>query len=67
MQKKNLVHCIYFYFFSGTYKIQKTELRNEGFDVNIVKDKLYFKNPKTGFVPLTESLYTNIINGAVKV
>lgn len=52
---------------TGTFKIQKTDLKKEGFNVHEVKDKLYFKDPKKGFVSLTESLYNDIINGVIKV
>lgn len=51
----------------GTFKIVKTDLRKEAFNLNIVKDKLYFKDPAKGFVPITHQLYEDLMNGAVKV
>lgn len=29
-------------FVSGTYKLKKVELQKEGFDVNVIKDPIYF-------------------------
>ena len=31
---------------TGTYKLQKTDLQEEGFDVTKVKDDIYFMGPK---------------------
>ena len=33
---------------TGTYKLQKTELQKEGFDVTRVQDPIYFMGPKVG-------------------
>lgn len=55
------------WFCTGTYKVVKTDLQAESFNVNKVKDPIYFKDPAKGFVPVTESLYNDIINGVVKV
>lgn len=52
---------------TGTFKVKKTDLRNEGFDPNVVQDKLYFKHPVKGFLPINESLYNDIVSGAIKV
>lgn len=57
----------FFFLLLGTYKVQKIDLRNEGFNVNIIKDKVFYKDPRKGFVPLTEALYNDIINNVVKV
>lgn len=52
---------------TGTYKVKKTELKNEAFDPQQTIDRLYFKHPVKGFLPITETLYNDIITGAVKV
>ena len=31
---------------TGTYKLQKTELQKEGFDVNSIDDPVFFMGPK---------------------
>ena len=31
---------------TGTYKLQKTELQKEGFDVNNIEDPVFFMGPK---------------------
>ena len=31
---------------TGTYKLQKTELQKEGFDVNTIADPVFFMGPK---------------------
>ena len=33
---------------TGTYKLQKTELQKEGFDVTRIQDPVYFMGPKVG-------------------
>lgn len=57
----------FFLFFTGTYKVMKTNLKNEGFDPQAIQDKLYFKHSVKGFLPINESLYNDIITGAIKI
>ncbi|XP_065226308.1 long-chain fatty acid transport protein 4-like isoform X1 [Planococcus citri] len=52
---------------TGTYKVKKTDLKNETFDPSKTNDRLYFKHSVKGFLPITESLYSDIVTGAVKV
>ena len=48
-------------FSPGTFKLSKTKLRDEGFNVGQVCDPVYFMNPKTRqYEPLTESVYREI-------
>ena len=48
---------------TGTYKVKKTKLRNEGFDINQVKDKMFYKGPKDKmYKPLTRADYDNIMH-----
>lgn len=47
---------------TGTYKLQKTELQNEGFDVNRIKDAVYFMGPRdTTYKLLDPEAYANLI------
>ena len=56
------------YFISGTYKLKKNELQNEGFDLSKITDPIYFLNAKLGkYVKLDGELYRNIMAGKQKV
>uniref|UniRef100_A0A8K9X0Z5 Arachidonate--CoA ligase n=1 Tax=Oncorhynchus mykiss TaxID=8022 RepID=A0A8K9X0Z5_ONCMY len=49
---------------TGTYKFQKTDMRQDGFDPSMVSDKLYFLDPTRGrYVELHQELYSSIISG----
>jgi solute carrier family 27 fatty acid transporter 1/4 len=51
---------------TGTFKIKKTELQEDGFDPLKVKDKLYFRSGKE-YVPLTSQLYQDILDGLMTI
>ncbi|PSN39832.1 hypothetical protein C0J52_19191 [Blattella germanica] len=51
---------------TGTFKIKKNELQNDGFDPIKIKDKLYFRSGKE-YVPLTTQLYQDILKGVIRV
>jgi len=42
---------------TATMKHQKVELRNEGIDIDKVKDPLFYLDDKKGYVPLTRDVY----------
>ena len=44
--KKVLFRLIRQLHLTGTYKLQKTELQKEGFDVNNINDPVFFMGPK---------------------
>jgi citronellyl-CoA synthetase len=49
---------------TGTHKIKKTALRDEGFEPTQITDPLFFLDPnKEQYVPLTEELYEEIVSG----
>ncbi|KAK6481081.1 long-chain fatty acid transport protein 4-like [Huso huso] len=53
---------------TGTYKFQKTEMRQEGFDPKVVSDRLYVLDCSKGkYVPLDEEVYRNIQSGKQKL
>ncbi|KAK1155752.1 long-chain fatty acid transport protein 4-like [Acipenser oxyrinchus oxyrinchus] len=53
---------------TGTYKFQKTEMRQEGFDPKVVSDRLYVLDCSKGkYVPLDEEVYCNIQSGKQKL
>ncbi|PNF41524.1 hypothetical protein B7P43_G13038 [Cryptotermes secundus] len=51
---------------TGTFKIKKIELQEDGFDPSKIKDKLYVRSGKE-YVPLTSQLYQDILKGAIKI
>ncbi|XP_044746238.1 long-chain fatty acid transport protein 4-like isoform X2 [Coccinella septempunctata] len=53
---------------TGTFKIQKTILQEEGFDRNVIQDELYFLNPSTKeYVELDSNIYEDIINSRIRL
>ena len=52
----------------GTHKLKKTTLQAEGFNVNVVKDRLYYMNTRSGeYESLTEEVHRDICNGKVRL
>ena len=53
---------------TGTFKHKKVDLRNEGFDITKISDKLYYKdnNIKT-YIQLTPEIYNNIIREEIRI
>ena len=53
---------------TGTYKFQKTKLRQEGFDLGAVKDKLlYYDSNVKKYLDLDEEKYARIICGEIRM
>ncbi|XP_018419558.1 PREDICTED: long-chain fatty acid transport protein 4 [Nanorana parkeri] len=53
---------------TGTYKFQKTDMRKEGFDPNVVKDALYVLDSLQGkYIPLDHEVYERIQSGKLKL
>lgn len=54
--------------FTGTMKISKYELRQEGYNLDKVKDPVYYLSHKTGkYKPLTRDIYEDIVNAHHRV
>ncbi|XP_048198497.1 long-chain fatty acid transport protein 1 isoform X1 [Perognathus longimembris pacificus] len=50
---------------TGTFKIQKTRLQQEGFDPRQTSDQLFFLDLKQGhYLPLDEGVYSRLCSGA---
>ena len=50
--------------FTATHKIQKVSLKNEGFNINALKDPLFVLLPESSeYVPLTKEIYQDISEG----
>ncbi|KAL3287521.1 hypothetical protein HHI36_001990 [Cryptolaemus montrouzieri] len=53
---------------TGTFKIQKVDYQKEGFNIDLVKDKVYFLDPKRKeYVEVERELYNDICNCQVRV
>ncbi|OCT65387.1 long-chain fatty acid transport protein 4 [Xenopus laevis] len=53
---------------TGTYKFQKTEMKNEGFNPHSVKDALYVLDSQQGrYTPLTPDMYSRIQTSKFKL
>ena len=53
---------------TGTFKLQKSTLKKEGFDIGIIEDKLFYFDPKTiMYFALDESKYEKIIRGEIRM
>lgn len=52
---------------TATHKHQKVTLKKEGADPALVSDPLYFRTDSGAFVPLTQSLYRDVVEGRARV
>ncbi|KAF5290912.1 hypothetical protein FQR65_LT11494 [Abscondita terminalis] len=53
---------------TSTFKLQKFNLRREGFNINVVTDPIYFYDPYVKkYVLLTDEIYNNIIAGNIRI
>lgn len=52
----------------GTFKLKKLDLQKEGYNLDVVKDPLYYLDQRTGmFNSLTREVYAQIIDKKFKV
>lgn len=51
---------------TGTYKLRKLDLRDEGFNPTVITDKLYFHDKST-YVPIDMNLYNDIISAKIRL
>ncbi|XP_023020391.2 fatty acid transport protein 1 isoform X2 [Leptinotarsa decemlineata] len=53
---------------TGTYKMKKNDLQNEGFDPSKISDNIYYLSSSTGiYEKLSPQIYNDINNGTVRV
>ena len=53
---------------TGTFKLQKSTLKKEGFDIGIIEDKLFYFDPKAiMYFALDESKYEKITRGEIRM
>jgi len=52
---------------TGTFKLKKVDLRNEGYDLSKVHDQMYYLNSKAArYEPLSTQVYADIKNGKIR-
>ncbi|XP_066596385.1 long-chain fatty acid transport protein 4 isoform X2 [Prorops nasuta] len=51
---------------TGTFKLKKKDLQEEGYDPRKIRDKLYYLDPKLGYQPLTPEVYDLIQQGKIR-
>ncbi|CAH1159180.1 unnamed protein product [Phyllotreta striolata] len=52
---------------TGTFKVKKNELQNDGFDINIIVDPLYmYDSKKVDYIPMKD-VYNDIIEGNLRL
>lgn len=47
--------------------MKKLQYQKEGFDPDVIKEPLYFRNASGQFVPVTPQIFTEICHGKVKL
>jgi len=51
-----------------TFKQKKQQLAREGFDSSVVKDPLFFQNPKSGeYQPIYLTVYRSMLEGSIRL
>jgi acyl-CoA synthetase (AMP-forming)/AMP-acid ligase II len=54
--------------FTGPYKIKKVTLKKESYNIDIIKDEMYFwDSSNKKYCPLDDELYKKIINGKIRI
>ena len=53
---------------TGTFKLQKKKLKEEGFDPSKVSDQLFYLDAKGGhYVEIDENIYADILSGNIRI
>ncbi len=52
---------------TGTFKVRKVDLVNDGFDPAKVTGELWFREPEGGYAPLTAEVYAKILAGEYRL
>jgi len=54
--------------FVGTFKLKKTAYKKDGFNPSMVKDKLFYLDPRTGeYEELHAKVYSDIVTGKIRI
>ncbi|XP_076025679.1 long-chain fatty acid transport protein 2-like [Genypterus blacodes] len=52
---------------TGTFKQMKVKLGEEGFDPAIITDPLFFLEDNRGYVPMTQEIFSSIMDGKIRL
>lgn len=52
---------------TGTFKLKKRDLQNEGFDINKIKDPLYFLNSDGTYREFSQKDFDDVMNGRARL
>ncbi|XP_043252621.1 long-chain fatty acid transport protein 4 [Colletes gigas] len=52
---------------TGTFKLKKKDLQQDGFNIKTITDPVYFLDHTGAYVKLTEQLYNDIIEGKARI
>lgn len=53
---------------TGTYKLRKVDYQKEAFDLDKVKDEVFFLDPsKRSYVPFTKELHDDLKTGKIRI
>ncbi|XP_061890297.1 long-chain fatty acid transport protein 2-like [Entelurus aequoreus] len=52
---------------TATFKLMKVRLVEEGFNLALIKEPLYFLEDQKGYVPLTQDLFQSVQEGRIKL
>lgn len=52
---------------TGTYKLKKLDLQKEGFNVELIKDQMYYCNSNGLYQELTLEAYNDILSGKIRL
>lgn len=53
---------------TGTFKMKKAKLVEEGFDPALIQDPLYFLDlALKKYIPLTQDIYNSVLTGSIKL
>jgi len=62
------ISCSFVVQFVGTFKLKKMDYKKDGFNPLVVKDKLFYLDPKTGeYEGLDMKAYTDIVTGQMRI
>jgi len=51
---------------TGTFKLRKVELQQQGFNPEIIDDELFYAQPDGVYAPLTPSVYERIVRNELR-
>lgn len=53
--------------FTGTYKLKKNDLQEEGFNSSSISDSIYYLDNRGVYTLVTEKIYEDINNGVIRL